>query len=57
MKYAVIKKEDLNKWLEHLKKKARLYAPKKKENQFIFRPIEDIREITLKYIPTILPPK
>ena len=57
MKYAVIKKEDLNKWLEYLKKKARLYAPKKKENQFIFRPIEDIREITLKYIPTILPPK
>jgi len=57
VKHAVIKKEDLNKWLEHLKKRARLYAPKKKENHFIFRPIEDIREITLKYIPTILPPK
>lgn len=57
MKYAIIKKEDLNKWLAHLIKKARLYAPKKKENLFIFRPIKDISEITLKYIPTILPPK
>ena len=57
MKHAVIKKEDLNKWLEHLKRKARLYAPKKKENQFIFRPVKDVNEITLKYIPTILPPK
>jgi len=57
VKYAVIKKEDLNKWLQYLKKKARLYAPKKKENHFIFRPIKDISEITLKYIPTILPPK
>ena len=57
MKYAIIKKEDLNKWLAHLMKKARLYAPKKKENLFIFRPIKDVNEITLKYIPTILPPK
>lgn len=57
MKYAVIKKEDFNTWLEHLKKKAKLYAPKKKENLFIFRPVKDVNEITLKYIPTILPPK
>ncbi|MCM8771431.1 MAG: 4Fe-4S dicluster domain-containing protein [Candidatus Omnitrophica bacterium] len=57
MKYAVIKKEDLNKWLEHLKKKARLYAPRKKENLFIFRPVKDISEVCLDYIPTILPPK
>jgi len=57
VKYAVIKKEDLNIWLEYLKKKARLYAPKQKENQFIFRPVKDVNEITLKYIPTILPPK
>lgn len=57
MKYAVIKKEELNRWLGHLMKKARLYAPKKKEGHFIFRPIKDVSEITLKYIPTILPPK
>ncbi len=57
MKYAVIKKENVPRWLEHLKKKARLYAPKKKENRFIFRPVKDVREVCLDYIPTILPPK
>lgn len=57
MKYAVIKKEDLNKWFEYLKKKARLYAPKKKENLHVFRPVKEVNEICLDYIPTILPPK
>lgn len=57
MKYAVIKKDDLNKWLEHLKNKAKLYAPKKKENAFVFRPVKDVNDICLEYIPTILPPK
>lgn len=57
MKYASLKNDDLNKWLEHLKKKAKLYAPKKKENLFVFRPVKDVHDITLKYIPTILPPK
>ncbi|HBU09136.1 MAG TPA: Ni/Fe hydrogenase subunit beta [Candidatus Omnitrophica bacterium] len=57
MKYASIKKENLNKWLEYLKKKARLYAPKKKENLFVFRPVKDVAEVCLKYVPTILPPK
>ena len=57
MKYAVIKKEYLNKWLEHLKKSARLYAPQKKENLFVFRPVKDVEKVCLKYIPTILPPK
>ena len=57
MKYASIKKENLNKWLEYLKKKARLYAPRKKENLFVFRPVKDVSEACLKYVPTILPPK
>jgi len=57
VKYAVIKKEDVPRWLEHLKKKARLYAPRKKENRFIFRPVKDVNEVCLEYIPTILPPK
>lgn len=57
MKYAVIKKLDLNLWLAYLMKKARLYAPRKKENLFIFRPVKDISEVCLEYIPTILPPK
>lgn len=57
MKYAVIKKEALNKWLEYLKKKAKLYAPKRKENLFIFRPVKDVSKVCLEYISTILPPK
>ena len=57
MKYGVIKKPDLHKWLGFLKKKAKLYAPKKKENLFVFRPVKDVPEICLEYIPTILPPK
>jgi len=57
VKYAVIKKERLNKWLEHLKKSARLYAPQKKETLFVFRPVKDVEKVCLKYIPTILPPK
>ncbi|MDI6758468.1 MAG: 4Fe-4S dicluster domain-containing protein [Candidatus Omnitrophota bacterium] len=57
MKYAVIKKEDLNLWVKHLMKKAKLYAPKRKENLFVFRQVKDASEICLSYIPTILPPK
>lgn len=57
MKYAVINKSDLGKWIKHLQKKAKLYAPKKKENLFVFRPVKDIEDICLEYIPTILPPK
>lgn len=57
MKYAVIKKVDLNTWLEYLKKKAKLYAPKRKENSFVFRQVKDVSKICLDYIPTILPPK
>jgi sulfhydrogenase subunit beta (sulfur reductase) len=57
MKYAALRKENLNKWLEFLKSKARLYAPKKKENQFVFRPVKDVNEVCLKYIPTVIPPK
>lgn len=57
MKYASIKKEEMNKWLGYLKKKAKLYAPRKKENLFVFRPVKDVNDVCLEYIPTILPPK
>ncbi len=57
MKYATLNKKDLNKWLEHLKKSAKLYAPRKKENLFVFRPVKDVGDVVLEYVPTILPPK
>ncbi|MCG2714275.1 MAG: 4Fe-4S dicluster domain-containing protein [Candidatus Omnitrophica bacterium] len=57
MKYASLKKTNLNDWLEYLKNKAKLYAPRKKENLFVFRPVKDVADVCLEYIPTILPPK
>lgn len=57
MRYAFLKKENLNKWLEYLKAKAKLYAPKRKETSFVFRQIKDPEEICLDYTTTILPPK
>lgn len=57
MKYGVIHKDDLSRWFDSLKDKGRIYGPKKKENAFIFRPIREFEEMSLLYIPTILPPK
>lgn len=57
MKYAVLKKKDFDRWINHLKKKAKLYAPRKKENLFVFRPVKEAAKVCLEYIPTILPPK
>lgn len=57
MKYAILNKSHLNHWLKHLKDKAKLYAVRKKENLFIYRPVKDVEQVCLEYIPTILPPK
>ncbi|MDD5561813.1 MAG: 4Fe-4S dicluster domain-containing protein [Candidatus Omnitrophica bacterium] len=57
MKYATLQKTNLNDWLEYLKKKAKLYAPRKKEGHFVFRPVKEVEDVCLEYIPTILPPK
>lgn len=57
MKYASLKKSDLNKWIECLKNKAKLYAPRKKENLFVLRPVKEVKDVCLEYLPTILPPK
>ena len=57
MKYASLKKTNLNDWLEYLKNKAKLYAPRKKENLFVLRPVKEVEDVCLEYLPTILPPK
>jgi sulfhydrogenase subunit beta (sulfur reductase) len=57
MQYAVIKKSDLSRWFDSMKEKGKIYGPKKKENSFVFRPIKEFEEMSLEYIPTILPPK
>jgi len=57
MKYAMIQKGDLSRWFDSLKDKGKIYGPKKKEDAFVFAPIEEFEEMALEYIPTILPPK
>jgi len=57
MRYVELNKKDIYKFIDHLKKKHRVVAPIKKENQFVFSPIESAREVCLDYMPTILPPK
>ena len=57
MKYAIIRKTDLKRWFDSLKPKAKIYGPRKKENAFVFGPVQEFGEMSLVYIPTILPPK
>lgn len=57
MKYALIKKTDLSRWFDSLKASGKIYGPKKKDGAFVFRPVKEFEEMSLEYIPTILPPK
>ena len=57
MKYTILKKANLSDWLSHLKSKAKLYGPKRKENLFVFGPLKDAQDLCLDYIPTIIPVK
>ena len=57
MKYAIIAKADMGRWFGFLKSQGKVYGPVKKEGSFVFSPIEDCKDLTLLYIPTILPPK
>lgn len=57
MKSLYLQKEDLPKFVDYIRKSHKVVAPVKKENQYVFAPIEDTSEICLDYLPTILPPK
>ncbi|MFA5039391.1 MAG: 4Fe-4S dicluster domain-containing protein [Candidatus Omnitrophota bacterium] len=57
MKQAIIAKKDMPRWFDSLKKHGKIFGPKKKETQFVFSPVEEFEEMSLVYIPTILPPK
>lgn len=57
MRYVYLKKSDLDKMIQHLRKEHRVVAPVKKENLFVFADIETAEEVSLEYLPTILPPK
>jgi sulfhydrogenase subunit beta (sulfur reductase) len=57
VKYAVIEKRNIPSWVEFLKTKSRVYAPARKENLFVFAPVDNPADISLEYVPTVLPPK
>ncbi|MBF0253138.1 MAG: 4Fe-4S dicluster domain-containing protein [Candidatus Omnitrophica bacterium] len=57
MRYVYLEKRDLGKFIEELGKKYRVVAPVKKENQFVFADVCNAENVTLEYLPTILPPK
>ncbi|MFH1644947.1 MAG: 4Fe-4S dicluster domain-containing protein [Candidatus Omnitrophota bacterium] len=57
MKYVYLEKKDMPEFIEHLQKGHKVMAPVKKENQFVFAPIDNVDDVCLEYLPTILPPK
>jgi len=57
VRYFYMEKKNLPQFVEAVKKRRRLIAPVKKENQFVFAPVENFADISLDYKPTILPPK
>jgi len=57
MRYVFLEKKDLGTFVDYLRKDHRVVAPVKKENQFVFADVDSAEEISLEYIPTILPPK
>ncbi len=57
MRYLYLAKKDLGPFVDSLMKNYKVVAPTKKENLFVFAEIENADEISLDYIPTIVPPK
>lgn len=57
MRYVYLAKENMGAFIELLKKDNKVVAPIRKENQFVFAEIDSSCEMTLEYLPTILPPK
>ncbi|MGM0366870.1 MAG: 4Fe-4S dicluster domain-containing protein [Actinomycetota bacterium] len=57
MEYYYIADEDLPDFVNRLAKDTKVVAPVKKENLFVFSPIDDFGQVELDSIPTILSPK
>ena len=57
-KYVVLKKTDFNDFVAKLAKGRQVIAPVQKgRKSFAFAPVKSGEEVSMKYIPTILPPK
>ena len=57
MEYYYIADQDLPAFINRLAKDTKVVGPVKKENLFIFSPIDDFSQLELDSISTILPPK
>jgi len=57
MRYVHMSKDDLGAFIKHITKAHRVVAPVKKENLFVFADVENADEISMDYVPTIIPPK
>jgi sulfhydrogenase subunit beta (sulfur reductase) len=58
LQYHILRKENLDGLVTRLAKLQPLAAPVSRgDGSFAFAPVRDAREITLEYVPTILPPK
>ncbi|MCK4799132.1 MAG: 4Fe-4S dicluster domain-containing protein [Spirochaetes bacterium] len=58
MQYKILKKSNLDNLISMLSKKQKVMAPVKKgENNYVFDSVTSAKNISLEYIPTILPPK
>lgn len=58
MRYHVLEREKLSSFIEALAKEKKIVAPiKKSDKSYVFREVKSFKDISLDYIPTILPPK
>lgn len=57
MKPAIVMKKDLNDFVSELRDEFLILGPRKKRSQHVFSGIDDVQDLDLDYLTTILPPK
>lgn len=53
----ILKKENLRKWVDSLRKQYTVFAPVLGNKEYSFREVEDDTDFTLDYVRTMIPPK
>jgi len=57
VKPAIVMKKDLNDFVSELRDEFLILGPRKKRSQHVFSGIDDVQDLDLDYLTTILPPK